>query len=66
MGLNAVFPRYRALAVDRLAQRIDHAAHQFIAYRDGEQASDAPNEHAFVHLLRFSEDNGAHAVLFPG
>ena len=54
----------RALAVDRLAERVDDAAEQRLADRHLGDAAGALDLVAFVDLLRLAEDRGADVVLF--
>nr|WP_240592817.1 hypothetical protein [Macromonas bipunctata] len=52
----------RALAVDRGAQRVDHAAHQLGADRHFQDAARALDGVAFGDVLVFTQDHGAHRV----
>src|SRR5207245_374374 len=56
--------RDRALPVHRLAQRIDHAANQFLAYGDGHNRVRALNDVALFQLLRFAAKHHANLILF--
>jgi hypothetical protein len=54
----------RTLAVDRLAERIDHAADDFVADGHGNDAARAFDRVAFLDGRRMAEQNGADAFLF--
>ena len=54
----------RALAVERIAERIDHAAEQLVAHRHAEQPAGAADFVAFVDLQVVAEDDDADGVLF--
>ena len=54
----------RALAVDRLAERVDDAAEHLVADRHGDDAAGALDGVAFLDLLEVAEQHGADAVLF--
>ena len=49
----------RALAVDRLAEGVDHAAEQFFADGHGQHAPGALDEVAFGDLREIAEDHRA-------
>src|SRR5262249_7522831 len=54
----------RALAVNRLAQRVDDASEQRVADRDGDDAAGPLDRIAFFDLLELAEEPGADALLF--
>ena len=54
----------RALAVQRIAQRVEHAAHHRFAHRDGQQPSQGPHFVALVDAQVVAENDHADAVLF--
>ncbi len=54
----------RALAVDRLSQRVDHAAQQRLAHRDFDDAPGFLDRVAFANLGVVADDDGADGVLF--
>ncbi len=54
----------RALAVDRLAERVDHAAEQLVADRHRDDAAGALHEIAFFDLLELAEEHRADALFF--
>ena len=54
----------RALAVDRLAERVDHAAEHLVADRHRDDAAGALDRVAFLDLRVVAEEHGADAVLF--
>ena len=54
----------RALAVERVAERIDHAAEQLVADRHAQQAARAADFVAFGDLQVVAEDDDADGVLF--
>ncbi len=54
----------RALAVERIAQRIDHAAEHRVADRHAQQLPGAADFVAFVDLQVVAEDDDADRVLF--
>ena len=54
----------RSLAVNRVAQRIDHAADHALADGDGEQFARRPHFHALGDLQVFAEDDDRDGVLF--
>ena len=56
--------RDRALAVDRLAERVDDAAEQLVADRHRNDAAGALDEVAFLDFLELAEQHGADALLF--
>ena len=58
------FGRDRALAVDRLAERVDDAAEQLVADRHRDDAAGALDRVAFLDLRELAEEHGADAVLF--
>src|SRR5438552_15429605 len=60
----ALLRRDGALPVHQLAQRIDHAANQFLAYGDGHNRVRALNNVALFQLLRFAEKHHANLILF--
>ena len=53
----------RPLAVDRLPERVDHAAEQRLADRHLGDAAGAPDLVAFLDGLLLAEDGGADVVL---
>ena len=54
----------RALAVDRLAERVDDAAEQLLADRHRDDAARPLDEIAFLDLLELAEEHRADALLF--
>ena len=54
----------RALAVDRLAQRVDDAPQQFLADRHRNDAAGALHHVAFFDFPELAQQHGADAVLF--
>ena len=60
----ALVGRDRALAVDRLAERVDDAADQRIADRDGGDLTGAADLVALFNCLVVTEDEDADGVLF--
>src|SRR6185369_3985294 len=56
--------RDRPFAVDRLAERIDHATEQPVADRHFGDAAGAPDLVAFLDLFEAAEDRRADVVLF--
>ncbi|MNS76903.1 hypothetical protein D3C72_1104610 [compost metagenome] len=52
----------RALAVDRLAQRVDHAAQQFATHRHFQNAAGALHRVAFGNVFVVTQHHGAHGV----
>ena len=54
----------RPLAVDRLAERVDHAAEHLVADRHRDDAAGALHLVAFLDLLELAEEHRADAVLF--
>ena len=54
----------RALVVDRLAERVDHAADHGFADRHAHDASGALDFVAFLDLGVFAQQHGAHLVFF--
>ena len=54
----------RALAVDRLAERVDDAAEQLVADRHRDDAAGALDLVAFLDLRELAEQHGADALLF--
>ena len=54
----------RALAVDRLAERVDDAAEHLFADRHRDDAAGALDRIAFLDLAVLAEQHGADAVLF--
>ena len=54
----------RALAVDRLAERVDHAAEQRLADRHLQHAAGALDRVAFLDARVLAEQHGADVVLF--
>ena len=54
----------RALAVDRLAERVDHAAEHLVADRHRDDAAGALDDVAFLDFLELAEQHGADAFLF--
>ena len=55
--------RDRALAVDRLAERVDDAAEHLVADRHRDDAAGALDDVAFLDGMRVAEEHGADAVL---
>ena len=53
----------RALAVDRLAQRVDHAAEQGVADRDGLDAAGRLDRLLLLEAVDLAEDDGTDGVL---
>ena len=53
----------RALAVDRLAQRVDHPAEQGVADRHRQDAPGGPDRLALLELVDLAQDDGADRVL---
>ena len=56
--------RDRALAVDRLAERVHDAADHFVADRHGNDAARALDRVAFLDVPRLAQQHGADALLF--
>jgi hypothetical protein len=56
--------RDRALAVDRLAERVDHAADQGVADGDAGDVAGRIDRVAFLDLVVGAEQHRAHVVLF--
>src|SRR5258706_6747078 len=56
----------RALTLDWLAQRVDHAPDQAFTHGDRHDASSATDLVALRDFLIFTEQHGAHLVLFEG
>ena len=56
----------RAFAVERIAQRIDHAADHGVADRHAQQLAGARDLVAFVDLQVVAEDDDADASSLPG
>ena len=56
--------RDRALAVHRLAERVDHAAEHRVAHRHRDDAAGALDLVAFLERVELAEQHGADAVLF--
>ena len=54
----------RALAVDRVAERVDHAAEQALADRDVHDGAGPLHGVAFRDVAVIAEDNDAHVVVF--
>jgi hypothetical protein len=54
----------RALAVDRVAERVDHAAEQTLADRHVDDLAEALNSVAFFQAAVFAEDDDADVVAF--
>ena len=54
----------RALAVDRLSERVDDAAEHFVADRHRDDAARALDGVAFLDFLELAEEHGADALLF--
>ena len=54
----------RPAAVQRIAQRVDHAAQHGLAHRHGEQPAGAADLVAFVDGEEIAEDDHAHGVFF--
>ena len=54
----------RAAAVQRIAQRIDHAAQHGVAHGHGEQPAGAADFVALVDLQVIAEDDHAHRIFF--
>ena len=54
----------RALAVDGLAERVDHAAEHLFADRHRDDAAGALDRVAFLDLAEFAEEHAADAVFF--
>ncbi len=54
----------RALPIDRVAKRIDHAAQQALAYRHRDNATGTPDLLAFLNCLIGAQDDHADGVLF--
>ncbi len=54
----------RAFAVERIPQRIDHAAQEFVTHGHAQQGSGAANFFTFVDVQIVAEDNHADRVLF--
>ena len=63
IGANC-FVHDRALAVDRLAERVDDAAEQLVADRHRDDAAGALDRVAFLDLLELAEQHRADALLF--
>ena len=55
--------RDRALAVDRLAERVDDAAEQFVADRHRDDAAGALDQVAFLDVPELAQQHGADAFL---
>src|SRR5207302_2163509 len=53
----------RTLAIDRLAERVDHPPDQGLPHRDLDDATRGANHVALADLLVGSQDDGAHGVL---
>ena len=53
----------RALAVDRLAERVDHAAEHLLAHRHRDDAAGPLDRVAFLDLVVLAEQHDADAVL---
>ena len=53
----------RALAVDRFAQRVDHAAEQGVAHGDGEDAAGRADGLALLDAVGVPQDDGADRLL---
>ena len=54
----------RALAVQRVPQRIDHAAQNRLAYRHAQQPPGAPHFLPFVNRKVIAENDHPHRILF--
>src|SRR6185369_12069152 len=54
----------RAFAIDRLAERVDHAAKQRVADRDRNNAAGAFDGVALFDFLELAEEHGADALFF--
>src|SRR5690606_32730112 len=54
---------YRALAIDRVAQRINYATQQFRTYRNFEDAAGALGAHAFGQAQVVTQNHGTYGVL---
>ena len=54
----------RALAVDGLAERVDHAADQRLAHRNRHDGAGAAHFLAFLDVLVFAQQHRAHLVFF--
>ena len=63
MGANCLVSD-RALAVDRLTERVDHAAEQLFADRHRDDAAGALDRIAFLDLAVLAEEHAADAVFF--
>ena len=63
IGMNC-FAGDRALAVDRLAERVDDAADHLVADRHRDDAARALDRVAFLDVRRVAEQHGADAFFF--
>ena len=57
-----LFPVDGAQAVQRIAQRVYHAAQQLVVHGHGGDAAGTAHHHAFLHQVRGAHHHGAHIV----